>query len=253
MAGTFCAPRRAAPLPGERNHRRKRQSVLQSSGEVMASGSQPSRRSAPRQGGRIDSDSTATTAVWAAKSFANWPFVGAGATGAEPPACLHWHVRPQQQHLAGRWPCSEFSVAQQLCRADAAAKRTTPASREHPPTPPHDTTPSVSKGKIATANQTATCDAQRNRREVLTLQFYCAGGWGSKRLAGSRPLPRMLLPIIILGVAPAEREHGVGQLSPLPVAGMNADQQHPVVVSLNLAGVKFRGVHGGTLQVGRGR
>ena len=57
-------------------------------------------------------------------------------------------------------------------------------------------------------------------------------------------------PVVILGVAYAESEDGVGQLLALPVARMNANQDCPVVASFDVPGVELCGVHGGGGMVG---
>jgi hypothetical protein len=70
---------------------------------------------------------------------------------------------------------------------------------------------------------------------------------GSTRsLTGRRhhSLTALPLPIVKLGIAQAEGEHGVGQFLALPVAGMDTDEYGPVVAPLNVPRVKLRAVHG---------
>jgi hypothetical protein len=61
---------------------------------------------------------------------------------------------------------------------------------------------------------------------------------------GRHPTAKLLLPIVVLRIAQPEGKHRVGQLSALPVAGMDADQHCPVVATLNVPGIQLRGVHG---------
>ena len=61
---------------------------------------------------------------------------------------------------------------------------------------------------------------------------------------GRHPIAELPFPVIILGIAQPEGEHGVGQLLALPVAGMDPDENRPVVATLDFPRVELRGVHG---------
>ena len=56
-------------------------------------------------------------------------------------------------------------------------------------------------------------------------------------------LAKLPLPVIVLGIAQAEREHGVGQLPTPTVAGMHPHQHHPVATTLHLTGIGRHGKH----------
>jgi hypothetical protein len=98
---------------------------------------------------------------------------------------------------------------------------------------------------MSAAVHTTAFDANRSRREVLTIQCYAAADPGSTQLSGRHTIEKLLLPMVILGVAGAKGEYGVGQLTALPVARVDPDQHRTVVAAFNFAGIKWRGVHGG--------
>jgi hypothetical protein len=61
---------------------------------------------------------------------------------------------------------------------------------------------------------------------------------------GRHSLVKLPFPIVELGIAQAEGEHGVGQLLALPVAGVDSDEDGTIVAPLNVPGIELSGVHG---------
>jgi hypothetical protein len=49
-----------------------------------------------------------------------------------------------------------------------------------------------------------------------------------------------LAPVVVLRIAYAKGEYGVGQLAAVPIQGMNADEHRAILSSLNIAGINFR-------------
>lgn len=110
-------------------------------------------------------------------------------------------------------------------------------------------------GNIATASHTRARDRNRiDRRTILTTESYPVGmRWSTQLPLRDRlhPVAKLLFPIVKLGVAQAESEHGVGQLAALPVARMDADQDRSIVALLNIPRVELRSMHGVVQRGGR--